>query len=184
MARKRGKRKLKPHYIILVDGQSEIVYLNLIKKQNIKVIPEIPKKKSLKDMYSLFKSKQKEADKVFWIIDLDVVIKENKINELKDYITHYKENIIINNPCLEYWFYLHYQSSGNFNNRCDDVIRKLEKEDNLFKTYSKSSSDIEKLVIKLSDKISTACNNAQKRQCDLDQLVSCSQMNKIIEILN
>jgi len=94
MARKRGKRKLKPHYIILVDGQSEIVYLNLIKKQNIKVIPEIPKKKSLKDMYSLFKSKQKEADKVFWIIDLDVVIKENKINELKDYITHYKENII------------------------------------------------------------------------------------------
>jgi len=79
---------------------------------------------------------------------------------------------------------LHYKSSGNFNNRCDDVIRKLEKEDDFFKTYSKSSSDIEKLVIKLSDKISTACNNAKNRECDLDQLVSCSQMNKIIEILN
>ena len=79
---------------------------------------------------------------------------------------------------------MHYKNSGNFNNRCDDVIRQLKIEDNFFKTYSKSSSDMEKLVTKLADKISTACDNAKNRQCDLDQLVSCSQMNKIIEILN
>lgn len=184
MARVKRKRKLKPNYIILVDGESEIIYLNLLKKQNIKVIPEIPKKKSLKDMYDLFKSKQEEADQVFWIIDLDVVIKENKLNDLKNYITHYKKNIIINNPCLEYWFYLHYKKRGNFNNTCKDVITQLKREDDFFKNYSKSSSDIEKLVTNLANKISIACDNAKNRECDLEQLVSCSQMNKIIEILN
>lgn len=119
MARVKRKRKLKPHYIILVDGESEITYLNLLKKQS-----------------------------------------------------------------LEYWFYLHYKKSGNFNNTCKDVITQLKREDDFFKNYSKSSSDIEKLVTNLANKISIACDNAKNRECDLEQLVSCSQMNKIIEILN
>jgi len=152
MARKRAKRTLNPSYIIIVDGQSEILYLNLIKTANIKVLPEIPKKKSLADMYALFKSKIGHSDKIYWVVDLDVVIKENNLHVLKDYLKNYKENIIINNPCLEYWFYLHYKKGGNFNNNCNDVIRALKKEDSFFQTYSKSVSDIENIVKLLEDK--------------------------------
>ena len=183
MARKRVKRILKPSYIILVDGKSEILYLNLIKTANIKVLPEVPKKKSFKDMHDLFKTKINDADKIYWVIDLDVVIKENNVHLLKDYLKTHKDNIIINNPCLEYWFYLHYKKDGNFNNNCNDIIRALKREDDFFQTYSKSVSDIEKVVKLLEDKIENACVNAQNRECNLDELVSCSQMNKLIKIL-
>jgi len=62
----------------LVDGDSEIVYLNKIKPSNIKIKPELPSKKRLKDWY----------------------------NKFKNYKKNFPENILINNPYLEYWFYL------------------------------------------------------------------------------
>jgi len=179
----RNKRELKESYIVLVDGKSEIVYLNLIKTSNVKVLPEIPKKKSLQDMYKLFKSKLNEADNIYWVIDLDVVIKENNLHILKDYLKQYKDNIIINNPCLEYWFYLHYKSSGNFNNRCDDVINALKKEDEFFRQYTKSVSDIEQVVELLESRLETAYKNAQNRQCNLEELLSCSQMDRLVKKL-
>ena len=176
----RKKRELKKSYIILVDGQSEIVYFNLIKSSNIQVLPEIPKHKSLGDMYRLFKEKLTQADRVFWVIDVDVVIKENKVSVLKDYLKNYPDNIILNNPCLEYWFYLHYEVSGNFPNRCDSVIDALKKIDSSFMN-SKSPKYIEQVVKKLSDKIDIACRNAKSRRCDLEEMKSCSSMYKIIE---
>ena len=179
----RNKRELKESYIVLVDGKSEIVYLNLIKTSNVKVLPEIPNKKSLQDMYRLFKSKLNEADNIYWVIDLDVVIKEDNLCVLKDYLKHYKDNIIINNPCLEYWFYLHYKSSGNFNNRCNDVINALKKEDKFFQQYTKRVSDIEQVVELLKSRLETAYKNAQNRQCNLEELLSCSQMDRLVKKL-
>jgi len=183
MARKRIKRTLKQSFIVLVDGKSEILYINLIKTANIKVLPEVPKKKSLQDMYKLFKNKINDADNVYWVIDLDVVIKEDNLHLLKDYLKNYSDNIIINNPCLEYWFYLHYKNSGNFNNRCDDVIRALKKEDRFFQEYSKSVSDIEHIVNILDSKLEVACVNAKNIECNLEELKSCSQMNRLVKIL-
>ncbi len=159
----RKKRDLKNSCVVLVDGESEISYINNIKTSNLKVLPEIPKHKSLKNMYDMFKEKLKEYDIVFWIIDLDVVIRENKLNTLKDYIKNYKDNIIINNPCLEYWFYLHYSQGKNFNNSCDGVISGLKKVDDFFKNYTK---------------------NAKNSKCSLDTIRSCSEMYKLIEILS
>ena len=178
----RKKRDLKNSYVILVDGESEISYINNIKSSNIRVLPEIPKHKSLRDMYKMFKEKLEEFDKVFWIIDLDVVIRENRLNILKSYIKNYEENIIINNPCLEYWFYLHFNRGKNFNNNCDNVINNLKKID-IFKDYTKSSKNIKNLVKYLKPYLNIACTNAKNRKCSLDELISCSQMYKLIEIL-
>jgi hypothetical protein len=181
--RNRKKRSLKKSCIVLVDGESEISYINNIKTSNLKVLPEIPKNKSLKEMYKLFREKAKEFDIVFWIIDLDVVIRENNLSILKDYIKNYEDNIIINNPCLEYWFYLHFPQGRNFNNSCDDVISSLKKIDDFFKNYTKSSKNIKKLAEYLKPRLSVACKNAKNRECCLDSIVSCSQMYKLIRVL-
>jgi len=181
--RNRKKRSLKKSCVVLVDGESEISYINNIKTSNLKVLPEIPKHKSLKEMYKLFKEKVKEFDIVFWIIDLDVVIRENNLSILKDYIKNYKDNIIINNPCLEYWFYLHFSQGKNFNNSCDDVISSLKKIDDFFKNYTKSSKDIKKLVKYLTPHLDKACKNAKNSKCSLDTIRSCSDMYKLIDIL-
>ena len=103
-----------------------------------------------------------------------------KISQLKDYVKNYPDNIILNNPCLEYWFYLHYKIGGNFPNRCESVIDALKKQDTFFMN-SKSPKYIEQVVKRLSDKIDIACENAKNRECNLEELKSCSSMYRIIE---
>ncbi len=179
----RPKRKLKPNYIVLVDGESEISYINNIKPNGVSVLPEIPLKKSLKKMYKIFKEKLKQADYVFWIIDLDVVIRENNINLLKEYLQNYSDNIIINNPCLEYWFYLHFKKNRNFTNRCADVETAIKRLENTVLHNYKKNKNMQQLVEKLSPYLENAYKNAKEREFDIENILSCSQMFKIFDRL-
>jgi|GEM_PF-3518680 len=183
MSRKR--RKLTKSYLLIVDGESEKIYLNSLKSSNIFIEPKILKK-SFNDTYKFFKKSidNENYDEVFWIVDLDVVIKEKRLNDLKKYIREYnRENIsiLVNNPCLEFWFCLHYELK-NFENRCKDVISFLKKREE-FKSYTKKTKDIENISKKLLNKLSIAIKNAKSRGCNLDRdnLLSCSQMYILFE---
>lgn len=179
----RRKRKLKPNYIVLVDGESEISYINNIKPPSVKVLPEIPKNKSLKSMFELFKEKFKQADKVFWIIDLDDVIEKNDIPLLKDIMSKYSDDIIINNPCLEYWFYLHFENNKSFNNKCANVESAIKRLGNtVLKNYEKNKN-MKQLVEKLSPYLQNARKNAKEREFDIEHILSCSQMFKLFDEL-
>ncbi len=73
--------KPNPSFAIVVDGETEVWYLQMLKRneRNIRVSikPEIPNKKSVEEQYNLVcELSTKEFTKVFWIIDLDTVIKE------------------------------------------------------------------------------------------------------------
>jgi len=178
MARKSKPRRLKKSIVILVDGESEIAYLNSLKKQsNIKIVPELPKKKSFNDTYNLFKEylKDDSINELYWIIDLDVVIREDNIDTLKDINNKYS-NIIINNPCLEIWFLMHYEAK-NFSNSCDRVISYLKRKDE-FKNYTKSPKEIPKITEKLLKKglLKNAITNSKSRECNFETLNSCSTM--------
>ena len=61
----------------------------------------------------------------------------------------------------EYWFYLHFNSSGNFSNKCNAVISKLKKLDDIFKDYDKSSKQIKFIAASLKMKINTAYKNSK-----------------------
>ena len=89
--RKSKNRKLKQTYFILVDGETEQIYLNSFKTPNIHIKPELPKKKALKEMYKYFKQEKNNFNKSFWIIDLDVPIRENKLNDVKRYKQNYSK---------------------------------------------------------------------------------------------
>lgn len=179
----RPKKKLKPNYIVLVDGESEISYINNIKPNGVSVLPEIPSNKSLKAMYKIFKEKLKQADYVFWIIDLDVVIREDNLSFLKEYLKNYSENIIINNPCLEYWFYLHFEKNKNFTNNCSDVEKAIKRLDNPVLQNYKKNKNMQQLVETLSPYLQKARTNAKEREFDIECILSCSQMFKLFERL-
>ncbi len=175
MSRKRKNRKLKKSYLILVDGESEQIYINKLKSSNITVKPEIPIRKSLIEMYNYFKQSLELYDEVYWIVDLDVVIKKNRLNDFQNYKNSYPNNIIINHPCLEYWFVLHYELN-NIGNSCSSIIRWL-KNQNEFKTYKKNDKEITKIIQLLKPKLPTAIYNAKNRVCDLNSIANnCSQM--------
>ena len=179
--RRRKNKKLKKTLVVLVDGESEQIYLNNFKTSNIYIKPELPKKKRLNDLYNYFKHEKSKYDYAFWLIDLDVPIREEKINEIKNYKENFPNEIIINNPCLEFWFLLHYELK-NFKNNCNDIIQYLRKY-NEFLNYDKSKKEVEKITSLLSDKLPQAIENSKKRECDLESLISCSEMFKFFEIV-
>ena len=90
------KRKENDSYVIIVDGETEKWYIDLLKsseKNNlprISIKPEIPTKKKLESLYNQVKEYAGIYDLVIWIIDLDTVIKENKCSDLRNYYNNLK----------------------------------------------------------------------------------------------
>jgi len=147
--------KTKPVFAFIVDGECEIWYLQMLKR-NEKTIkadikPEIPQKKKLSEQYKLVIEYSKEYDKVFWIIDFDVICmetssakkgKKTALQEFKEYFNNIKRDysnivIIINNPCLEYWFLLHFERTSKYYETGDKVINQLKKYQ-ILENYEKS----------------------------------------------
>ena len=139
-------RRGKIAYSVVVDGKTEVWYFQMMKRYEklprIDIVPEIPKKKSLNEQFDTVLENSNYYDKVFWIIDLDTIIKENKerkkntvsgLDKLKKYIKEINNRhsgvikVFINNPCLEYWFLLHFTETGKYFDNCEKVINELRR---------------------------------------------------------
>jgi len=135
-----------PTFAFVVDGETEIWYLQMLKQNErgirLNVKPEIPQKKTLKDQFDLVCVLAKgEYDSVYWIVDLDAIIKESNeaipgtktplsiFNEMRaKFCTEYQNvKVIVNNPCLEFWFLLHFERTSKYYRSCSYVIRSLKK---------------------------------------------------------
>lgn len=171
------KGKIK--FLIIVDGYTETWYFQMLKRNEkslaVDLKPEIPQKKKLKDQYEKVTEQSKHYDKVFWIVDYDVVNSETKnvkkgaesaSQELQKYITQIAEKfknvtVIINNPCLEFWFLLHFENTDKFFDNCEGATKQLKKHlpdyEKTSKYFTKQGNDIYlKLKPKLNDAIAKA----------------------------
>ena len=167
------KRRVKKSYSIIVDGQTEIWYLQLMKEfeelPRIDIKPELPKNKKLKELFELAKNNAQIYDKVIWLLDLDVIIENDKFEEFKKYVKQLKKNnnatILVNNPCLEFWFLLHFKETSKLFSGCSNVISELKKCGRLEnyekseKYYKYAKNDI---YAKLKPFQNTANENAKK----------------------
>lgn len=143
MARERKLRQGHPAIALIVDGKDEKWYVDRVKEhypctalKAIKIKPELPERKKIQDLFDLAKGKlEEEYTFVVLIIDLDEPLKDiNEFNKFKELYTKYvaaqsnslvgrqKSNydwmknllLIVNNPCLEYWYLLHYSKTTKF----------------------------------------------------------------------
>ncbi|MGB3548752.1 MAG: RloB domain-containing protein [Saprospiraceae bacterium] len=117
-----ARRKLSPRRktaqicSIVVDGETESWYLEALSKaegiKQLKIKPDLPKKKRLDDLYKYVAQQATDYDKVIWIIDMDTTIAESKVaNTLKETMQKFQRkrksleaqgiSVIINTPCLE-----------------------------------------------------------------------------------
>jgi len=122
----------KQRVAFVVDGNCESWYIQMLKRNersiSVNLEPKIPQKKKLSEQYKMVLDLSLDYDNVFWIIDFDVINSETRskkkgiktplqeFNEYFDQIENdYKHiKIIINNPCLEYWFLLHFESTSKY----------------------------------------------------------------------
>ncbi|GBE19406.1 MAG TPA: RloB domain-containing protein [Candidatus Pacearchaeota archaeon] len=185
MARRKEKisKPRKDTFAIIIDGETEVWYFQMLKRNEpslqVNIEPKIPQKKRLSEQYEKVLELADDFTKVFWIIDLDVVIAESKIakkgdtnqvQQLKNYLNELKINYdnvitILNNPCLEYWFVLHFEQITKYFSKCSDAERQLKKH---LKDYKKTQKYFTKqdndIYLKLKSELSTALVNTQRTQ--------------------
>ena len=174
-----------PTFTIIGDGETEKWYFDMLQRTekdlNIVISPRLTVKKTLEEQFKNViseseKRKIYKKDQVFWIIDFDTILSETReakkgkkpaSQEFKEYYEKLKKRdnvkIIINNPCLEFWFLLHFKEIGRFFNNCDDAKKELQKHLTDYKKdekyFKKQNNDI---YLRLKPHRNTALVNAKK----------------------
>ncbi len=171
--KRRKIREIKSSYSVIVDGKTEVWYFQLMKTHEtlprVNIEPELPKKKKLAELFGLAKENAGYYDRVFLLLDLDAIIHDAQIDELRKYFDETKKNekitILFNNPCLEFWFLLHFKETAKYFSHCSEVISEFKNLKRL-KNYSKTERYFKQkhsdIYVKLKPFQSTACANANK----------------------
>lgn len=164
---KMGNRKSffskgKKTFAIVGDGDCERWYFQLLKDREqltINIQPQLLKKASLTKQFEYVRELAKTYDKIFWIVDYDVIERESK--ECKrgeekrsvEFSRYYKDlssfenvEIFVVNTCFEYWLLLHFRYSKKNYKDCDETGKDLKKEFPAYqkteKFYKKNNGDI------------------------------------------
>lgn len=110
MARKakqpKGKR-MNPTFFVFCEGKTEAAYVDLL-RHNFRVPVEIIARVSDSNISQPYIDRCKRdrfttpEDKTFLMFDLDVPGMLDHLKKIKD------ATLLLSNPCIEYWFLLHY----------------------------------------------------------------------------
>lgn len=157
------------------DKASMCHYLNGLKpylKQNIKIEVHHSKGETAKQVYDNAENKYNKLklDENAYPKGFEVVAcfdkDDNKINDIYDIMKSKKVSVIYNNPCYEYWLYLHtkknkpvFASSQDCANKCLKEINSKYKPKHFKDTAElKSAKNIFEIV---KNDYTTAVNNAE-----------------------
>lgn len=188
---------------IVVDGQTEVWYFEMMKKHHnlsFGIVPELASKTTLKKQYEKIVQKADDDEyKIFWLLDFDTILREDRVipkgqklksRELQEYakkLAKYENvSIFINNPCLEFWFLLHFEAIGKQYELCEEAAKTLKK---YLPDYDKSQSYYKKhnndIYARLKQNQNSALQNAEKLgNFDFDDIKSAkAEVFKIVEIL-
>ena len=172
--------KSKPTFAVVVDGDCEVWYLQMLKRNERSIIvnvePKIPQRKRLSEQYENVIKLSEENTKVFWIIDFDVIARETKSAKtasktaIQSFLAYKKtiaekhKNIVIivNNPCFEFWLLLHFEVTTKYFDTCEGVEKQLKKHlkdyEKTQKYYTNKDNDI---YLRLKPNLKDALKNAK-----------------------
>jgi hypothetical protein len=173
-------RRIRKTFAVVVDGETEVWYLNMLKRHernlNVNIEPRIPQKKKLSEQFDMVCRLAKDNTKVFWIVDFDTLRDETRkarrgaktaIQEFTEYrrrLMNEYDNIVIiaNDPCLEFWYLLHFEDTARLFPNCNEAGRRLKHH---LPDYEKSQAYCTKqngdIYMKLKPRLSTAIRNAR-----------------------
>lgn len=179
---RRKKKNIKPRetYAIIVDGETEVWYLQMLKRNErhlaINIEPKLPIRKSLSDQYKMAETLATDYTKVFWVVDYDVIRKETReaqpgmetreqqfIRLRKTALAIPNVSVIVNDPCLEFWLLLHFVTTNRFFGECSSVEKQvamnMEGYEKTRKFFTKQDQDI---YLMLKDKLPEAIERAER----------------------
>ncbi|MBD5387030.1 RloB domain-containing protein [bacterium] len=212
-AKSRNRRAIRPvrkaidAVAVIIDGETEEWYIKQVKvkynpsvTRTLKITPEFPEKKSVKELFNLAKGliETETYTRVFLIVDLDEVLKShsewqafqnlyNKSqNPSKSYQWMKKLEVIVNTPCLEYWYLLHFKKTTRFYEdyaRLKPELRKIPELAGYEKT-EEYYNNTPQIYNRLFPYLTIARSNAFKFDVDNAAQQGCSEMYKIFDYID
>lgn len=210
-----GKLSAKKSVCVIIDGKTEEWYIEKVKEhypnrnmRETSIQPKLPHEKTVKDLFDFSEKKIEEGySKVVLILDMDTVLKDNKeFEKFKTYFGAYQKSLagslnsrskyswmqnlllIVNSPCLEFWYLLHFRKTTKFYSGYDDLKSDLIK-CKPFENYDKSERyymNYPDIFTRLGgvDGIEQACRNAMPFAIDKAKEQGVSEMNKFFQLFN
>lgn len=188
---------------IIVDGETEQWYTESMKQaermRGLKIKPDLPKKKTLTQLYSYVAEQTATFDLVIWIIDMDVPIYEAKRSgKLQEVMAEFKRQrillrelgvtVIVNSPSLERWFLLHFEDSQKYYAAQKQLIAHLRK--HYLNAYEKKENYFKRKDGSLYQDLKPGLPAAIQRSRDMDDFdpenpeKSVCEMWKLFDALN
>ena len=206
---KMSSKSLRESIAIIVDGKDEKWYIEQMrdtytkeKKTNIKITPEFPEKKSIRELFDFAERLVNQSySHVFLIIDLDNVLKDSsETNKFQEKYTAYKKKdkskknkwmekmtVIVNSPCLEFWYLLHFKRTDRFYADYEALKSDLRNSNPILKNYDKSENFYYQspgLYIKLAPYLELAKSNSKEFDIELMNQKGFSEMYKLFHYLS
>lgn len=137
------RRSAEKSIAVIIDGKDEKWYLETIKEhypnmamKKATIKPDLPQKKSVEELFALPQQKlAMESTQVILILDMDSIIKDHQeFERFRVYYEKYQKStqgtltprekakygwmkslvLIVNTPCLEFWYLLHFSNTRVF----------------------------------------------------------------------
>lgn len=181
MARKTRQSKGKlmtPNFFVFCEGETEVVYVEML-RAHFRCPIHIIAKKTLLNITPALVERCKEAylqtkdDRTFLMYDLDVPSVLERLKKIPD------ATLLCSNPCFELWLLLH-ATERRSEIKTDDVVKELRKSLSIWKNYKKSEFTKDQQTFLLSNMV-----NAINRAKGLKEFQNPSTgIYKLIELLN
>lgn len=215
MVRKIKNLKSKDAIVVIADGQDEKWYIEKVKEhykpnvlRRISIKPDLFQRKKVSDLFDEAESKLGEGyTQVILIVDFDEIGKNRQeLNKFSNYFNQYvsikAQNtkssrkyawmknmiLIVNSPCIEYWYLLHYKNTTKFYSNFSDLKIDLLTI-NEFKCYKKNQSyyrqtpDIFSRLGGMKG-LANARNNARQFRLEKCFEQGFSEMNKLFDFFD
>ena len=188
---------------VIADGETEKWYLQLLIQEEDLRLPitfKLPKG-NLQEVYEVVKEQcSLPFTKVFWIIDFDVIVREEReraqgtpspvalfrdiLNEVNSEPKKYPNLFLyINNPCLEFFHLLHFKDTARYYQMYEPSLRRelqsvlpnYEKSEKFYKSspniYVRLKPNQNNAINRASRLTEFDINNYQNAQADIYKLV-------------
>ena len=153
-------KKMRRIALIICEGESEVQYINLLKKWYKSPVRIVSHIEGTKITQALVENRTKELKISQWDHVTAFLMYDMYITSVTEFLLRCRAEYLLSNPCFEIWLLLHAKDQKTALST-NAVIHELKKSSNVWTNYKKSSyTETQKEFLKVHTK--TAIDRAQK----------------------
>lgn len=159
------KRKMRPIFIVFCEGETEVEYINLLRKKyrlpikiETKILGSSINEPLINKHKKSYKTTSSDDVRIFLMYDADVT-------GVLDNLKKIKETLLISKPCIEIWFLAHFNKCFNSELSSSDCIKKLSDIEG-WSNYKKGNLEVKQKELLWENRLVATNNMMNKTEKD------------------